>query len=119
METGNGWKQQEKEIMGFASPPLMNSRFCHCLYMVVFKKYPGKLWTVGRLNGLWWKQLTGSTKTGIFICECCNICLYYRGNSKLFIFFKDGFPHNLVLHLLVEVYSKLKGAAQNKKTNKN
>lgn len=43
METGYGWKQQEKEIMGFASPPLMNSRFCHCLYMVVFKEHPCKL----------------------------------------------------------------------------
>lgn len=102
METGYGWKQQEKEIMGFASPPLMNSRFCHCLYMVVFKEHPCKLWTVGSLNGLWWIQSSEGVQRQaiLFVNAVYNICLYYRVNSKLEFFLKMVF-HDLVLHILV------------------
>ncbi len=56
-------------------------RFCHCLYMDIFKEYPGELCTVGRVNGLWWT----TAETDCFIRRCFLQCSYYRVYSKLLV----------------------------------
>lgn len=56
-------------------------RFCHCLYMDIFKEYPGKLCTVGKLNGLCWKQ---STETEHIIHSSG---LQYKSVFKINVFF--------------------------------
>lgn len=65
--------------MGFASPPFVNSCFCHCLYMDIFKKYPGKLCTVGRMNGLWWKQSAEAIQRQaiLFVIAVCYLSILY------------------------------------------
>lgn len=52
-------------------------RFCHCLYMDIFKEYLGMLCAGGRLNGLWWKE---SAEADCFICALLRVsfhAIYY------------------------------------------